>query len=130
MKLFTTLFCIEIPHRIKRVLFLQQKKIHPSVAKYCSNIEAWPFGTSLLHLGHSGYVNITDYVIIMILTKADTRFHFSEFNLISIFRQSDCSFNKYSAVEDRFSAVWELPNQKVNVYQIFLRELYSPRFQF
>ena len=33
-----------------------------------SNIEAWPYGTSLrfaslLHLGHQGYVNISDYVI-------------------------------------------------------------------
>ena len=33
-----------------------------------SNIEAWPYGTSLrfaslLHSGHLGYVNISDYVI-------------------------------------------------------------------
>ena len=37
-----------------------------------SNIEAWSYGTwlrfaSLLHLGYYGYVNIADYVIIIIL---------------------------------------------------------------
>ena len=41
-----------------------------------SNIEAWPYGTSLrfaslLHLGHQGYENIADYVIIIILLTAN-----------------------------------------------------------
>ena len=52
-----------------------------------SNIEAWPYGTSLrfaslLHLGHYGYESIADYVTIIISTKSDTRFQLSEFNSI------------------------------------------------
>ena len=48
-----------------------------------SNIEAWPYGTSLrfaslLHLGHKEYLNIADYVILIIPTKFDARFQLIE----------------------------------------------------
>ena len=46
-------------------------------------------------------MNISDYVIIIIPTKSDTRFHHSEFNSIWNFSQSDCSIKKYSAEWDR-----------------------------
>ena len=58
--------------------------LHGSVASLpsSSNIEAWPYGTplrfaSLLHLGHLGYVNIADYVIIIIELTANLTLLFS-----------------------------------------------------
>ena len=51
--------------------FFEEVSIFASLPSPSSNIEAWPYGTSLrfaslLHLGHQGYVNIADYVIIII----------------------------------------------------------------
>ena len=52
---------------LKRLAYLLYDSV-ASLPSQSRNIEAWPYGmtlrfASLLHLGHYGYVNISDYVI-------------------------------------------------------------------
>ena len=77
--------CMELD-LLKRLAKLSYGSV-ASLPSPSSNIEAWPYGTSLrfallLHLGYYGYVNIADYVII--LTKSHTCLQLSEFCYLKI----------------------------------------------